>query len=77
MKAENAQIIVNQVVGYLRDERIRRGISQYRMAKDTGLSKMTIFRIERLEQNPAASTLYVIAQYLDLDIGDIFKKVNN
>lgn len=73
MKMIEAQHFIGTIIDVLRQ---RQGISQYRLAKDTGLSKTSILRIERFEQNPTAATLYVIAKYLNVRIGDIFNKLD-
>lgn len=75
MNKRNAQDISDKIVEVLKRERIRQNISQYKMAKDTGLSKSSILYIERLEQKPALYTLIIIAQYLDISLGKLMLEI--
>jgi len=74
MNKRDAQKISNQIVAVLREERIKKGISQYKLAKDTGMSKSSILYIENFTQHPSLYTAILIANYLNVDISEIFKK---
>ncbi len=69
MKIEEAGHISDKVVEILREERVRRKISQYQLAKGCGLSKTSIAFIERFENKPTLRTLVMIADYLKVDLG--------
>ena len=63
--------------GHISDitERIRRGISQYKLAKECGLCKTSIAFIERFENKPTLRTLLMISDCLQVDLGDVLKTV--
>lgn len=77
MNKREFQNISDRVVTSLKEERIRQGISPYRMAMDTGLSKNSVLNIERLIQKPALYTVMMIANYLKADLSEIIKKANS
>lgn len=73
MKIDEAGHISDKVVSLLRQERIRQGMSQYKLAKQCGLSKTSIAFIERLDNKPTLRTLLMIAECLNIELGDIIK----
>ena len=60
----------------LHDIRIERDITQAKMAKDLGISRRAISKIEKGEQNPSLDMAYRIAAYYNLSVQDVFP-VNN
>ena len=76
MNKREAQEMSNRIVAVLREERIKQGITQYKLAKDTGMSKSSIWYIESLTQHPTLYTTLLIANYLNVDISEIIKKIN-
>ena len=52
----------------IRDLRIQRGLSQEQLANEADIPLSQIGRIERGENNPTISTLFVIAKALDTDL---------
>ena len=76
MKILESKNFIWRVVDVLKKERIRQDITQYRLAKETGLSKTSILRIERHEQSPTAATLYMIAKYLKVRLGEIISNLD-
>ena len=75
MNKREAQTISDEIVGVLRKKRIQQGISQYKLAQETGLSKSSILYIERLKQKPAMYTLLMIADCLNVDLSDVLKSL--
>ncbi|MDO4184600.1 MAG: helix-turn-helix transcriptional regulator [Rhodospirillales bacterium] len=73
MNKRDAQKLSDKIVAVLRQERIKKGISQYKMAKDIGMSKSSILYIENLTQRPSLYTVLLIANYLNVDISQIIK----
>ena len=73
MNKRDAQKLSDKIVAVLRQERIKKGISQYKMAKDIGMSKSSILYIENLTQHPSLHTVLLIANYLNVDISQIIK----
>ena len=64
------------VVKLLREIREQRGISQYRLAKDTGLSASGIRHMESDRVRPTLYFLLRISSYLDVDLSEILKRAN-
>ena len=56
----------------LYDIRIERDITQAKMAKDLGISRRAISKIEKGKQNPSLDMAYRIAAYYNLSVQDIF-----
>ncbi len=52
--------------------RIERDITQAKMAKDLGISRRAISKIEKGEQNPSLDMAYRIAVYYNLSVQDVF-----
>lgn len=77
MKIDDANKISDNVVALLKAERIRQGMSQYKLAKECGLSKTSVAYIERNENKPTLSTLIRIANALDIDLSEYLKKALN
>lgn len=63
-----------QVVRLLRDERERRGLSKYAVAKQSGLSEQMVGYVERGMRNPSLETVLRIAAALEVDLGEVVKK---
>ena len=76
MNKRDAQKISNQIIAVLREERIKKGITQYKLAKDIGMSKSSILYIENFTQHPSLYTVLLIANYLSVDISEIIKQIN-
>lgn len=74
MKIEDANKISYTVVAFLKEERIRQGMSQYKLAKECGLSKTSVAFIERNENKPTLSTLVRIADALNVDLSEYLQK---
>ena len=74
MKIDDANKISDIVVALLKAERIRQGMSQYKLAKECGLSKTSVAFIERNENKPTLSTLVRIADALNVDLSEYLQK---
>lgn len=74
MKIKDAVKFSDTVVQLLKEERLRRGISQYKLAKDCDISKSSISYIECNKQVPTIRNLIIIADYLGISLGDLIKK---
>ena len=77
MKKRQAQEMSDQIVAVLRSKRIEKGITQYKMAKDTGMSKSSILYIESFQQRPSLYTVLILADYLHVDLSQIITKIKN
>jgi transcriptional regulator with XRE-family HTH domain len=65
------QAVVDTVVARLVEKRIKKRISQNRLAELTGLSRSGIRHLEAGETNPTLYTLLKIARVLDVKLGRI------
>jgi transcriptional regulator with XRE-family HTH domain len=74
MNKRQAQSISDKVIKSLRKVRLDKGISQYRLAKEIGMSKSSISYIESLKQRPTLYTILMIANYLQVNLSDIIKQ---
>ena len=79
MNKKQAQQISDKVIINLRDHRLCQNISQYKLAKDLGMSKSSISYIENLKQRPTLYTVLMIANYLGINLFDVIKEfeINN
>lgn len=55
----------------IRNARERKGLSQTEVAKKAGITRNTVARIERGEQEPTFATVKKIAKVLDIDISKL------
>ena len=74
MKKRQAQEISDKIVALLREERIKKGITQYKMAKETGMSKSSILYIENCTQRPTLYTTLLLADYLNMDLAKVVQE---
>ncbi len=74
MKKRQAQEISDKIVAILREERIKKGITQYKMAKETGMSKSSILYIENCTQRPTLYTALLLADYLNMDLAKVIQE---
>lgn len=56
----------------IRSERLRRGVSVRRLARDIGVSASLISQIETDKSQPSVSTLYAITSALGISVEDLF-----
>lgn len=67
----NESQIVEKIVISLRKARENKGISRYRVAKETGLSPSGIRHMENGEVTPTLFFLLRYASYLEIDLGRV------
>lgn len=73
MNKREAYQISDQIVQALAAKRKSLGISQYKIANSTGISKSSLSYIEKLSQKPSLPMLLMIADALGVDLADIIK----
>lgn len=66
--------VVAKVVGSLRALREKRGVSRYRLSKDTGLSPSGVRHMENGEVSPTLYFLLKVSAYLDVDLEELISK---
>ena len=57
-----------EIIEFIKNERIRKGLSQSRLAKESGLSRELIGKFELGKHSPKLSTVEKIGKALDLEI---------
>ena len=57
-----------EIIEFIKNERIRQGVSQSRLAKESGLSRELIGKFELGKHSPKLSTVEKIGKALDLEI---------
>ncbi len=67
--------IVAKIVKSLRKAREAKGISRYRIAKETGLSPSGIRHMENGEVTPTLYFLLRYASYLEIDLGSVISEM--
>lgn len=67
----NLEELKIQIGIYVRLHRLRKGISQFQLAIELGLSKDYIGLIERGKTNPTLEIIVKICNFIDLDISEI------
>ena len=69
-----AKLIASALVGILREERERQGLSKYAVAAKCGLSQQAIGYTEREETAPTLETVIRITLALDLPPTELFRR---
>ena len=57
-----------EIIDFIKNERIRKGLSKSRLAKESGLSRELIGKFELGKHYPKLSTIEKIGKALDLEI---------
>lgn len=57
-----------EIIDFIKNERIRKGLSKSRLAKESGLSRELIGTFELGKYSPKLSTIEKIGKALDLEI---------
>ena len=68
------QAVCAEVIRQLREERRRRGLSNYAVAKRCGVSQSMLSLVERGLRNPTLETVLKISDALEADLSDILKR---
>lgn len=68
--------IISRMVGVLRAERLRQGLSQNEVAKRSQLSHTMVMRVEKQERMPTVDTLLRICAALDIELWKVLKSVS-
>lgn len=61
-----------RVINYIREIRLKRGITQVKMAEDLQVTRQTINAIEKSKYNPSLELALKLIAYFDLPIDEIF-----
>ncbi|MFD1205228.1 helix-turn-helix transcriptional regulator [Sporosarcina contaminans] len=61
-----------RVINHIREIRIRKGITQVKMAEDLQVTRQTINAIEKNKYNPSLELALKLIAYFDVPIDEIF-----
>lgn len=75
MKKKEAQIISDEVVELLREDKEAKGISNYQISQLTGLGESTLSFTDRNKTQPAFHVLVMMATATGADLPGIIEKV--
>lgn len=74
MESNRQQELVDRVVNHLREDRIKKGLSMYRIGKTAQISARTVSKIEKGVHSPTLYMLLKIAEAQGTVIGPILAK---
>ena len=77
MPVELRHAVCVQIIRLLREERERRGLSKYVVAKRAGLSQPMIGYVERGLRNPTLETVLRMADALEMDFSKLVIKAQD
>ncbi len=75
MNKRDAKIISDRIISVLIEKQKAAKVSNYQIAKETGLSESTLSYIKDLKQNPQLITLIMMADSIGVSLAEIFKEV--
>lgn len=61
-----------KVINHIKEIRLKKGISQTKMAKDLQITRQTIFAIEKNKYNPSLELALKLIAYFEVPIEDLF-----
>jgi transcriptional regulator with XRE-family HTH domain len=64
--------VLKQFGNKVREERLKRGLSQEELAEEAGVHRTYVGMIERAEKNITLRNIQKVAEALDLPISDLF-----
>lgn len=76
MAKNNVEYLKIQVGRIVLLNRLKAGLSQFELGLKIDLSANQVGRIERAESNPTIETLVKICNYFEIDINNLFVKLN-
>jgi transcriptional regulator with XRE-family HTH domain len=71
-KASHAEC--EKIIQFLKEERERRGLSKYAVAKQSGLSQQAIGYMEKGHRIPSLETVLRVAKAMNVDLAAIIKR---
>lgn len=77
MNIREAQTFSDAVVDQIKAEQLKQGLSNYALAKKTGLSETTLSYIFRHQRHPTLYTLKIITSSLQISLADVIRRVEN
>lgn len=74
-KIDPEQELVCRLVAELKKERLRQGLSMYRLAKMSTISDRAIAKIEAGNQNPTLYTIFKLSSALETNVGKLIQNI--
>lgn len=66
-----------EVIRLLREERLRRKLSNYAVAQNSGVSESMLSLVERGLRNPTMELMLRIADAIGIDLADVLKRAQS
>ncbi len=76
MPSQNAEAFLQTLISLMKEERVRLGLSQDKLAVKSGVDRASISRLERLERIPSILALYDLAEGLGTPLQDFIAKAH-
>ena len=77
MPSQNAEAFLQTLISLMKEERVRLGLSQDKLAVKSGVDRASISRLERLERIPSILALYDLAEGLGTPLQDFIAKAHH
>jgi transcriptional regulator with XRE-family HTH domain len=74
---KTVRAVCTEVVRILAEERQKQAISKYILSARSGVSQQMIGYVERGVRNPSLETVVRLAQGLEIDLPDLFRRARN
>ncbi len=72
--SRKAQVLCVKVIALLQEERLRRKLSKYFVAQESGLSPQMIAYVERGIRNPSLETVLRMSEAMKVDLAKIITR---
>lgn len=77
MKIREAQTFSDAVVDQIKAEQLKQGLSNYALAKKTGITEASLSYIFRHHRHPTLYTLKMITAALQISLADIIQQIES
>ena len=77
MKIREAQTFSDAVVDQIKAEQLKQGLSNYALAKKTGITEASISYIFRHQRRPTLYTLKMITTALEISLAEVIQQIEN
>jgi transcriptional regulator with XRE-family HTH domain len=72
--SRKAQALCRKIISLLQEERVRRKLSKYYVAQESGLSPQMIAYVEREIRNPTLETVLRMSEAMDVDLAQLIRR---
>ena len=74
VKSAHYEAVVAEIIRLLREDRKRRGLSNYAVSQRSGVSQSMLSLVEHRQRNPTMELVLRIADAIDVDLPGVIKK---